>query len=157
MHRLKSKKSAGIDLIPNEILKCHGLITFLVTFFNNCFSESILPTLWKQAISKPIPKSREDDPRIPLSYRGISLVSCTAKLFTSVLNIRITEFLDENDVILAEQNRFRRCRSGEHIFVLQSIIQIRQKLGLDTFAIFIDFSKAFNRINREIYCINYFT
>ena len=150
INKAKVKKSVGVDLIPNEIFK-NGQITHLLQqLFQLCFDSGRLPNIWLQSIIKPIPKSKENDPRVPMNYRGISLISCTAKLFTGILNTRISSFLDENTELVDEQNGFRKKRScTDHIFVLQSIIKSRQESNLDTFVSFIDFSKAFDRVNRE--------
>ena len=55
------------------------------------------------------------------------------------------------DILSDEQNGFRSNRSCEdHIFVLSSVIQKRLSDKKDTFAAFIDFSKAFDSIDREL-------
>ena len=154
---VKSKlgKSVGIDLIPNEVLKNRHIIETLQTLFQLCFDTGKLPSLWLQSIIKPIPKSKDNDPRIPTNYRGISLISCTAKFFTGILNNRISKFLDDNRSIVEEQNGFRKKRScTDHIYVLESIIKTRQERKQDTFVTFIDFSKAFDRVNRECVYLN---
>ena len=148
--KIKPRKAVGIDLLPNEIIKNHNLAEVLQVFFQTCFDRSIVPTAWRQAIIKPIPKSSEDDNRIPSNYRGISLLSCVSKLFTKILSTRLTTYLDDRGGLVEEQNGFRTGRScTEHIFTLQSVIQSRQCNNLSTFVTFIDFSKAFDRINRE--------
>jgi len=48
----------------------------------------------------PIYKSgRKDDTN---NYRGISISSCLGKLFTSILNRRISSFLEENEILKAD-------------------------------------------------------
>ena len=91
------------------------------------------------------------DNRIPLNYRGISLICTTAKLYSSVLNTRIESFCTSENKIADEQNRFRKKRSCEdHIFVLDSIVRNRLRENLPTFATFVDFSKAFDCVNRDV-------
>ena len=52
---------------------------------------------------------------------------------------------------LEEQNGFRPKRScEEHIFTLSSILKTRTSLKLDTFVAFIDFEKAFDKIDRQL-------
>ena len=148
--KAKLKKAVGIDLIPNEALKNNTMIEILKPFFQLCFDTGKVPNQWTQAIIKPIPKSTENDPKIPLNYRGISLLSCISKIYTSILNKRIIEKLESNSVIVEEQNGFRKGRScQEHVFVLQTAIKSRQKQAKHTIVSFIDFSKAFDVVDRE--------
>ena len=52
---------------------------------------------------------------------------------------------------MEEQNGFRAKRScADHVFTLHSIIKQRQCEKKNTFVTFIDFSKAFDCINREM-------
>ena len=148
--RAKLRKAVGIDMIPNEVLKNDAVINMLVHLFQLCFDTGKIPSVWKRAIIKPIPKGTDKDPRVPSNYRGISLLSCTAKIFTGIINARITKFLENNDGMVEEQNGFRKGRScNDHIFTLQTIIKMRQEMGHSTFVTFIDFTKAFDRINRD--------
>ena len=73
------------------------------------------------------------------------------KLYTNILNKRIIEYLDINNLTEDEQNGFRKDRScKDHIYSLTSIIRNRKNMGLDTFTCFVDMAKAFDRVNRDI-------
>ena len=151
IQKLKNKKAVGIDRIPNEVLKNAKATQILTLLFNQCFKCGIVPTQWKQAIIHPIPKGEENDPKIPLNYRGISLLSCISKVYTAVLNCRISKFLDTNNILVEEQNGFRKDRScADHVFTLSSIVQNRLQEGKATFAAFLDLKKAFDYVNREL-------
>ena len=80
----KSRKATGIENLPNEILKNDNTVVILTKLFSKIFNTGIMPTIWKTAIIKPIPKSAMVDPRLPLQYRGISLLSTVYKLFSSL-------------------------------------------------------------------------
>ena len=59
--------------------------------------------------------------------------------------------LELNNGICEEQNGFRVGRStGDHLSSLSLIVESRIKRKLNTFAVFIDFSKAYDRINRDL-------
>ena len=88
--KLKRKKACGIDGVPNEMLKNDKVMKFLVIFFNKCLSSSSIPKQWSEVIIKPIPKNLSKDQRVPLNYRGISLVSCICKVLSNIINQRIT-------------------------------------------------------------------
>ena len=146
----KNKKAAGIDGIPYEVYKNNVMKNILQKLFQLCFDTAKVPTLWRKTIICPIPKDKKNDPRIPTSYRGISLISCVAKLYSSLLNKRITDYLENEEKLTDEQNRFRKERSClDHVFTLDSIVRNRLEKKEDTFAAFIDFQKPFDSINRD--------
>jgi hypothetical protein len=51
------------------------------------------------------------DARDPLCYRGIALASVSYKLHCNILNDRLTQWVDDNDLLADEQNGFRKERS----------------------------------------------
>ena len=59
--------------------------------------------------------------------------------------------MDTNELVGDEQNGFRRGRSCiDHLSSLTSLIETRNKLKLETFAAFVDFSKAYDRVDRQL-------
>ena len=146
----KNNKAPGIDQIPNEAIKNPSITKLLHTLFVYCFNNSVVPKMWLRSLIKPIPKKFQKNPFLPQNYRGISLISCTAKIYSSLLNSRLTSFLEDNNTQVDEQNAFRCSRSCEdHVFVLSSIIDSREHEGKSTFVAFIAMSKAFDCINRN--------
>ena len=109
--KLKNNKSPGVDYIQNECLKIEGIMKPLTKLFQYCFENSIMPTIWQKAIITPIPKGSDKDPYTPLNYRGISLLSCVSKVYTSILNNRIMKYCEDSNVLVDEQNGFRQKRS----------------------------------------------
>ena len=51
-----------------------------------------MPSEWGKCIINPIPKSSTTDPRDPMSYRGITLVSAMYKIYCSVINSRLASW-----------------------------------------------------------------
>ena len=71
-------------------------------------------------------------------------------LYSSLLNQRIQKHLENNNLLAEEQNGCRVNRSCEdHIFSLDSVINIKKKQNESVYVAFIDFSKAFDLVNRE--------
>ena len=134
-----------------EIFKNDTAISFLHILFNVCFSCGKTPKAWGKGVISPIPKSSTTDPRDPLSYRGITLAPVMYKLYSHILNARLTRWIESNSKLNDEQNGFRSGRSTlDHISTLTSICETRIKNKKPTFAAFIDFSKAYDSINRDI-------
>ena len=149
--RLKSKKAVGPDRISNEVLMNSSLQGVLHLFFSLCFTHHIVPKIWQKAIISPILNSSLKDPFVPLNYRGISLLSCIYKLYSSVINNRLSSYCECNKLIDEEQNGFRPGRSClDHVFVLSSVIRNRQSNNMSTFAAFIDMKKAFDWVDRDL-------
>ena len=115
IRKLKNNKSCGINI---------------------CFKYSLMPTVWTRSIIKPIPKSSTRDPHVPLNYRGISLLSCISKILSGILNNRLCEYYNTHNIIVDEQNGFRKGRScEEHVFTLTNIIKNRLSNGRSTFIV----------------------
>ena len=151
LNKLRNNKTTGIDNIPNEILKMESIFTQLHFFMNKVFSNHMNPSNWKKIIISPIPKCPTKDVNIPLNYRGISLISCVAKLFSAIINSKIVMYCENNQLLCDEQNGFRKKRSCEdHIFVLTSIIRNRLKDNESTYCAFIDMQKAFDWVDRKM-------
>ena len=122
--KCKNGKAAGYDHIPYEVLKNDKVISVLVSLFQLCFDSGKVPSAWKKSIICPIEKSKEKDPRIPLHYQGISLLCCSSKIYSSLLNNRLINYLNNNNCICDEQNGFRKDRScRDHVFILDSILR----------------------------------
>ena len=149
--KAKIGKATGIEDLPNEILKSPKLGQILFNLLFNCFHCSKIPTVWFKSIISPIPKSQKNDPRIPLNYRGISLMSTVYKLYSSLLNERLMEFLEKEHLLVEEQNGFRKARACiDHIYTVCTIVRNRLKINKSTYACFIDFQKAFDFVNRDL-------
>ena len=147
----KSGKACGPDSIPYEATKNENTILLFHKLINLVFDTGCLPELWTKAIIFPIPKSSQADPKVPLNYRGIILLCNFAKLYSGILNKRLLSYLEVNNKLVDEQNGFRPDRSClDHVFSLTTIIKNSIYRKRDVFALFIDFKKAFDLINREL-------
>ena len=104
---MKIKKSSGVDNISNKVLKSREITLFLYYFLRTCFTQYVVPVEWSRVIICPIPKDRSECMYDPLNYRGISLLPCITKLYSSILNNRIVKYCDVLDTIVDEQNGFR--------------------------------------------------
>ena len=111
---------------------------------------SYFPLDWITSIIIPIHK--KGSKLIMDNYRGISLLCLSSKIFTSILNTRLYNWLEANSKICIEQAGFRRQYSTtDHIFTLYNMVNnclYGNKRG-KLYVVFVDYRKAFDLINRE--------
>ena len=132
-------KAVGIDKIPSETLKNPTVICALHDLFVRCFHEGVTPKDWSKSIICPIPKSAGFQSNHPLQYRGISIAPAICKIYTYVLNRRLTQWMEDNNKLSDCQNGFRRGRSTiDHLTTLSSIVECRKSQLKATYAAFIE-------------------
>ena len=149
LHNLKNSKAAGPDGLINEFYKHSSevITPFLVRFFNHIFDRGVFPTEWSLSILQPLHKKGNFND--PDNYRGISLLNVCSKLYSYVLNRRISNWVEENNVLGEEQAGYRCNRSPiEHIFTLYAMISKQLVKHKKLYVAFIDFKKAFDGITR---------
>ena len=91
----------------------------------------------------------------PDNYRGITLLSCTCKLFTACLNsIDLCMLMT---IYWVGNRRIQRGYSTiDHAFVLHLVIELYRSVRKRVFCAFIDYRKAFDSIDRSLLCRNYY-
>ena len=83
----------------------------------------------------------------PNNYRGITVSSALGKLFNTILNNRLTQFLNENGAMCENQIGFKKkCRTSDHMFVLKNIMDLYKKNKKELYICFVDFAKCFDTI-----------
>ena len=83
---------------------------------------------WAEGSIVPIFKS--GDRHNTNNYRGITLLSCIGKLFTRVINDRLTTWADKNGIINENQLGFRKGRGTvDCLFILNGLIQMMLSKG----------------------------
>ena len=148
--KLKNGKACGVDHIRNEFLKScpNEILQIFVNFFNLTLSSGLIPDEWCFRLILPLYKNKGDINN-PDNYWGITLLSCIGKLFTAVINSRLTKYLDAVGCIGEKQAGFREGYSTiDHIFTLHAIIDIYLSKNKKLFCAFIDYRKAFDFVDR---------
>ena len=148
LHNLKKNKAVGLDGIANEMLKA-GANKFskpLTLIFNRIFSMGQYPREWCDGVISTIYKN--GDPKVPGNHRAITICSNLAKVFSSILNERLSNFVEDNGLRPREQIGFKKLsRTTDHMFVLKTLIEVyRKPKGGKLYACFVDFSKAFDKV-----------
>ena len=110
-------------IVSNEMII--GLLevkpALLDKLFNNVFKKNQKIDQWSIALISPIFKNGMK--MIPGNYRGISVLSCLGKLFTSVLKQRLLHFVMENNILRKEQLGFvAGNRTSDAHIILHNLI-----------------------------------
>ena len=151
LRELKPNKSPGKDGILPEMLKLLNdtAVDYLTNFFNYIFENGLFPQEWAKAVIVPIFKKGNHN--IVDNYRGVSLLSTVSKCYTSILNKRLYEWLEQNHKIGESQAGFRKGHSTiDHIFTLNAVIQkCLSKNGGKCYVAFVDFNKAFDSVQHS--------
>jgi len=147
---LKRNKSSGSDCMLNEyFLECSDILSaHLCDVFNGIFVSGFFPDKWTEGVI--IPLHKKGSVNDVNNYRGITLVSCFSKLFTTILNKRIETFCNENTIISDAQFGFRKGYSTvDAIFILMSIVQNYLNENKRLYVIYVDMLKCFDSIYRN--------
>jgi hypothetical protein len=149
---LKNGKACSSDMILNEFLKnsISKLLPVFVKIFNIVFESGIIPDSWAKGIICPIFKNKGDRAN-PDNYRGITILSCFGKLFTCILNNRLSCYVENYNVLCEEQAGFRKgYGTVDHIFNLKCLIDLYLARSKKLYCAFIDYKKAFDSVNRTL-------
>ena len=144
--QLKASKAFGPDNIPAIIWKDEKFHQLLLNLCNHTLSTFIAPKIWHRSQIIPLPK--KGDLSLVTNYRGISLMSIAAKLYNKMILNRIVPFVEP--LLRKNQNGFRRGRSTlSQILCLRRIIEESKLSNRDLALVFVDFSKAFDSVDRD--------
>ena len=138
---LKKAKAPGLDDIQTELIKQFGpkARDWLLRFFNNCKK---IPKIWRQAKVVALLKPGKD-PSVAKSFRPISLLCHTYKLFERLILKRIAEHVDAN--LIPKQAGFRLGQScTSQLLNLTEHIEDGYEKHLITGAVFVDLSAAYD-------------
>ena len=123
------------------------MLSAFTKLFNIVLTSGFIPDSWSQGIISPIYKNKGDKSS-PDNYRGVTLLSCFGKLFTSILNNRLNNYLENMNILVEEQAGFRKGYSTtDHIFNLKCLIDLYLFRGKKLYSAFIDYKKAFDSVN----------
>ena len=142
---LKKRKSVGIDNIPAELVQAgeETMIDILTELYNMIWRTEEWPTPWTQSLSITLPKKGYF--QFCQNYRTISLINHSSKVTLKVILNRLKP--QPEDIIAVEQAGFRAGRSTtEQIFKYRILCEKYPKHQQNLYQVFIDFKKAFDRV-----------
>ena len=119
-----------------------------ISFISNAWASNILPTQWKDANIIMIYK-KKDDKAICGNTRVISFLSVAGKLLARIMLIRFLTYVVDT-VVPESQCGFRRARSTSDMIFVARLQEKCREQHHDLFIDFIDLTKAFDTVNREL-------
>lgn len=147
IENLKRSSSSGDNVINSKILKNTSEISsrYLTDIFQRSLNTCNIPLDWK--IARVIPIHKSGDRNSAANYRPISLTSIPSKILEQIIFTNVIRHLESNNLLNVNQHRFRKNLSYEtQLLEFIHHINMNTERKTQTDAIFLDFSKAFNRV-----------
>ena len=150
LRKLDIKRATGPDKISNKLLRlsAFGIADSVTKLINNSLSLGQFPTAWKKAHVVPIHK--KDSVHEAQNYRPISLLSCLSKICERVVSGRLRHHIECNNILSPFQSGYRTGFSTETQLsgLLHKILHAVDQ-GQMVRAVFLDISKAFDRVSHK--------
>ena len=149
--KLKNKKSPGNDGVIAEFLKyCKPFFAKdLTLMFNYMIEQRTFPDHWAEGLRSPIFKSGSKFNCT--NYRGITVLSVFEKVFEIAILTRLEFFSDVFDKSDRNNGGFKKgSRPSDNNFIIQGLAQRQLHFGKNLIVVHVDFSRAFDLINRSI-------
>lgn len=148
LKKLKSNKAAGADGIPAELLKAAPIISAraLKPYIGKAWMEERFDEDCKEGIIVKIPK--RGDLTNCNNWRGITLLNAINKIVAQIILSRITPHIEST--LREEQAGFRANRGCiDQSNTLRLIIEQSMEYQTPLYLVFVDFEKAFDRVDRN--------
>ena len=147
---LELGKVAGPDRIKLHLLKevREEIAPIIQVIFEQSIKTGKLPADCCRA--QVTPDFKKGDKTSTANYRPVSLTCILCKVLKHILASHLVKHLDEHDFLCDLQHEFRYKRSSETqltMFVEDLVRNV--SVGKQTDLILLDFSKAFNKVNRS--------
>ena len=125
LRKLESNKACGPDNIPYEALKIgfKELAPFILKAFNIILKTGQHIPSWSEGLMYLLYKGK-GDPNDLKNYRGITVNNAISKVFSALLNSRLSNLLEKRGILGQIQNGGRKNRQGlDSLFVLRTILE----------------------------------
>ena len=150
LESLNISKANGPDNISNRILKFHAnaLAPSLAALINHSLSLGKFPDAWK--LANIIPLFKKGDKQNVKNYRPVSLLSNIGKVMEKIVCKKLYEYCMKYGFLTWRNAGFKRNEGtiNQLVYLTNTIYQNLNE-GKDTAMVFLDASKAFDRIWHE--------
>ena len=108
---------------------------------------------WKK--DNVVPIYKKDDKQNVKNYRSVSLLPICGKIFERLIYNVMYDFLPENDLLSPNQSGFRSGDSciNQLLSINHEVLNAFDK-GLEACGIFLDISKAFDKVWHDVLILN---
>lgn len=139
------------DILNNNIIKrtFNTVGYILLHLVNTSLEKGVLPDKLKTSTVTPVPKIQNT---FSLNkFRPINTLPCLEKIIEKVVYKQLSEFINNNNILIETQSGFRQGHSCESALQL-TLSTWKQAVDKNqyTVAVFLDFQRAFETINRSI-------
>ena len=148
---IPNDSSCGPDGIPVLLLKncASQLCAPFKLIWSESFKSGTVPKFYKN--TQIFPLFKKGDRARAVNYRPIALTSHVIKIYERVLRAKIVKFVEDNDILCNNQHGFRRGRSClTQLLSHFEDIMFGLTQGADTDAIYLDFAKAFDKVDHQL-------
>lgn len=145
---LKNGKTPGLSGVSNEMLKYAGprLAILITHIINGCLSKRYVPTIINVGVMLPILKDQKKSNKDLDNTRPLTLSESIATIIEKYLLHKLENVFIEEPT----QFGFRKNSSTSHaVFTLKETLISNKAKNKPVIACFIDFSKAFDKVNRH--------
>ena len=149
---LNVNKAHGWDEISIRMIKIcdETLVTPLLSIFSSAHESQTFPSLWKRGNITPCYK--KGDKSLVKNYRPVSLLPIFGKIFEKCIYDKLYSYFEANNLFAKCQSGFRKgdsCTSQLLAIVHDIYNSFDANPSVDTRGIFLDISKAFDRVWHE--------
>ena len=155
VNNLNLNKSYGLHSVPKTILRTYLLdvVQPMYQIVHNFVTKGSLPDELRTSLVKPIPKAGKPSDELS-SYRPITLMSNVMKVIDTVISDNINKHMEANkSLINSNQYGFTKNMRIEYQ-IIDLIKNVRNHMSnkkiTTVFVLFLDFSSAFDTIDRLI-------
>ena len=150
-----SSSPSLFDCISYAIFKrCPSLLPALLDLYNRVIMEGSVPSAWKEAAVKLIPKSSaKEDPSSPSNFRPIALTPAVSKLLSGILKDRWLRHMRNNNYLDPDlQKAFLPTIPGvvEHQAKLASVIKSARRNKRALAVSWLDIANTYGNLHHSL-------
>ena len=147
---LNVAKANGPDNISNKLLRetATAIASPLASIFNKSLSSGQFPDEWKRA--NVVPVFKKENRQIIKNYRPISLLPCVSKVLERLVFNQLLAYCQEHNLLTWRNAGFKPQDStvNQLVLITHKILEALDQ-GKDICMVFLDISKAFDRVYHE--------